>query len=45
MSFLLHQGATVLCSHGGQATPTSASTRVKLGGQPATTLAHNNPVP
>lgn len=40
MSFLLHQGATVLCTHGGQATPTTASLRVKLGGQPATTLAH-----
>lgn len=40
MSFLLHQGATVMCTHGGQATPTMASLRVKLGGQPATTLSH-----
>lgn len=40
MSFLLHQGAQVLCTHGGQATPTLASTRVMLGGQPATTLSH-----
>jgi hypothetical protein len=40
MSFLLHQGATVLCTHGGQANPTTASLRVKLGGQPATTLSH-----
>ncbi len=40
MSFLLHQGATVLCTHGGQANPTSSSTRVTLGGQPATTMAH-----
>lgn len=40
MSFLLHQGATVLCTHGGQATPGTASLRVKLGGQPATTVAH-----
>ena len=41
MSFLLHQGATVLCTHGGQATPTTSALRVKLGGQPATTLAHS----
>ncbi|MEE4109133.1 MAG: hypothetical protein V2I24_07295 [Halieaceae bacterium] len=40
MSFNLHLGATVLCTHGGTATPVSASARVKLGGQPATTLAH-----
>jgi len=40
MSFLLHQGAQVLCTHGGQANPTTASARVMLGGQPATTLAH-----
>lgn len=41
MSFLLHLGATVICTHGGQATPTSASTRVRLGGQPAVTLSHS----
>ena len=41
MSFLLHQGAQVLCTHGGQATPTSASTRVMLSSQPATTLSHS----
>ncbi len=40
MTFNLHQGATVLCTHGGQATPTTASLRVTLGGQPATTVAH-----
>ncbi|SIT01850.1 hypothetical protein SAMN05421759_11060 [Roseivivax lentus] len=40
MSFLLHQGAQVMCSHAGQANPTTASLRVKLGGQPATTMAH-----
>lgn len=40
MSFLLHQGAQVLCSHSGQATPTVTSLRVTLGGQGATTLAH-----
>ena len=31
--FLLHQGATVLCLHGGQATPTAPNPRVKVGGQ------------
>jgi hypothetical protein len=32
--FLLHQGATVLCMHGGQAMPTAPVPRVKVGGQP-----------
>jgi hypothetical protein len=32
--FLLHQGATVLCSHGGQATPTAPNPRVLVSGQP-----------
>ena len=32
--FLLHQGATVLCLHAGQAQPAVASPRVKAGGQP-----------
>lgn len=36
--FLLHVGATVTCSHGGQATPTAPSPRVKVGGQPVITL-------
>jgi hypothetical protein len=35
--FLLHQGATVLCSHGGQAIPTSPNPRVTVGGQPIVT--------
>ena len=35
---LVQQGATVLCSHGGQAQPTVPSPRVTLGGQPALTL-------
>ena len=35
--FLLHVGATVLCAHGGQASPTAPSPRVKVGGQPVTT--------
>lgn len=33
MGFLLHQGATVLCTHGGQAQATVPSPRVKVGGQ------------
>lgn len=37
--FLLHQGATVLCAHGGQAQPTVPSPRVKVGGQPIVTQA------
>lgn len=36
--FLLHQSATVLCMHGGQAMPTVPSPRVKVSGQPVTTL-------
>ena len=35
--FVLHLGATVLCSHGGQALPTAPSPRVLVGGQPVTT--------
>jgi len=35
--FLLHVGATVLCSHGGQAMPTAPNPRVLVGGQPVTT--------
>jgi uncharacterized Zn-binding protein involved in type VI secretion len=36
---ILHSGATVLCAHGGRATPTTAGARVKVAGQPVTTLA------
>lgn len=36
---LLHVGATVLCMHGGQASPTTPSPRVRVGGQPAATTA------
>ena len=36
---ILHLGATVLCSHGGQAVPTAPNPRVLLNGQPATTIA------
>jgi hypothetical protein len=35
--FLVHAGATVICAHGGQATPTSPDPRVKVGGQPIVT--------
>ena len=35
--FLLHQGATVLCLHGGQAQATAPFPRVTLGGQPVAT--------
>lgn len=31
--FLLHQGATVLCSHGGQTQAVSPNPRVKVSGQ------------
>ena len=31
--FLLHQNATVLCMHGGQAQPTRPNPRVKVGNQ------------
>jgi len=30
---LVHQGATVLCAHAGQAQPTSMNPRVRVGGQ------------
>ena len=32
---LVHQAASVLCSHGGQAQPTAPSPRVRLAGAPA----------
>src|SRR6185436_17613640 len=37
--FLLHVGATVLCTHGGQAQPTAPNPRVTVSGQPTVTLA------
>jgi hypothetical protein len=37
--FLLHFGATVLCSHGGQAVPAVTNPRVMVGGLPTVTLA------
>lgn len=37
--FLLHQGATVLCSHAGQAQPVVPNPRVKVSGQSIVTQA------
>jgi hypothetical protein len=37
--FLLHQGARVICSHGGQAMPTAPNPRVTVGGQPTALLS------
>ncbi len=36
---ILHLGATVLCTHAGQATPLAPFPRVMLSGQPTVTLA------
>jgi hypothetical protein len=36
---LLHVGATVLCSHGGQAQFVSTNARVLVGGMPVATMA------
>jgi hypothetical protein len=36
--YLLHQGATVLCLHAGQAQPTVPSPRVTVSNQPVVTL-------
>src|SRR5688500_65626 len=35
---ILHLGATVLCSHAGQSTPTAPFPRVMVSGQPIVTL-------
>jgi len=32
--YLLHQGATVMCAHGGSAQPAQVNPRVTVGGQP-----------
>lgn len=34
---LLHQGATVICAHAGQAQPAAVDPRVRVGGQPVVT--------
>ena len=36
---ILHLGATVTCSHGGQAQPTAPNPRVLVSGQPVVTQA------
>ena len=36
---ILHTGATVMCSHGGQAMPTSPSPQVFVSGMPIATIA------
>lgn len=36
---ILHLGATVLCSHGGQAMPTAPDPRVMVSGMPIATIA------
>jgi hypothetical protein len=36
--FLVHLGATVLCSHAGQAQPTAPNPRVLVSGQPTVTI-------
>ncbi|MDP5220844.1 hypothetical protein Q5Y75_27020 [Ruegeria sp. 2205SS24-7] len=35
---LLHLGATVMCAHGGTATPTAPNPRVMVSGQPTTVM-------
>jgi hypothetical protein len=37
--FLLHLGATVMCSHAGQAMPVAPNPRVLVSGQPTVTLS------
>lgn len=36
--FILHVGATVMCTHGGQAQPTSPNPKVLVSGQPIVTM-------
>lgn len=36
---ILHLGATVLCAHAGQATPSAPNPRVLVSGQPVATIA------
>ena len=37
--FLLHQGAVVMCAHGGMAQPTAPNPRVTVSGMPTVTLS------
>jgi hypothetical protein len=39
MGNLVHQGAAVICAHGGQAMPTAPNPRVTVSGQATVTLA------
>lgn len=39
MGSLVHQGAVVVCAHGGQAMPASPNPRVTVSGQPTVLLA------
>jgi hypothetical protein len=39
MAFLMQLGATVICAHGGQATPTAPNPSVLLTGQPSVLLS------
>jgi uncharacterized Zn-binding protein involved in type VI secretion len=36
--YAVHLGATVICAHAGQATPSAPNPRVKVAGQPVVTL-------
>jgi hypothetical protein len=36
--FVVHAGATVMCTHAGQAQPTAPSARVLVSGQPVVTI-------
>jgi hypothetical protein len=37
--FLLHQGATIMCAHAGQAMPTAANAQVTVSGMPTVVLS------
>ena len=39
MGYLVEQGATVMCAHGGQASPTMPNQRVTVGGKPTVALS------
>ena len=39
MASLAHQGAVVICAHGGQAMATTPNPRVTVGGQPTVALS------
>ena len=42
--FLVHVGASMMCSHGGTVSVVPGQPRVMLGGQPAATMADQYPV-